>query len=239
MKLSFILMSILLSFPTFAENKIILSYSATQPPMHTDQLTGFIDFVLTEAYKRIGYKVDISRIDNEHSLINANKGIVDGLSQRISGLTKHYPNLIRVPEKIVDWKFVAFSKQNINTSKGWNSLIPYTTAMISGWKIFEYNVPETTSVTKVKDTEQLFNLLNKNRCDIILFEQFQGLQYIKKMGYKNMKLLKPPMAKREMFNYLHKKHASLVPKLSRALKEIKNDGTYKLLYDSILTPLEK
>jgi len=239
MKLPFILMAILLSFPTFAENKINLSYSATQPPMHTSQLTGFVDLVLTEAFKRIDYKVDISRVDNEHSLINTNKGIVDGLSQRISGLTKHYPNLIRVPEKIVDWQFVAFSKQNINTSKGWNSLTPYTVAIITGWKIFEYNIPERTSVTKVKNTEQLFNLLNKSRCDIILFERFQGLQFIKKMGYKNMKLLEPAMAKREMFTYLHKKHASLVPKLSRALKEIKNDGTYQLLYDRILAPLEK
>lgn len=102
--------------------------------MHTEQLTGFVDLVLAKAYERIGYKLDIIKIENENALISANKGVVDGLSQRIAGLTKHYPNLIRVPEKFLDWQFVAFSKQNINASEGWNSLVPYTTAIITCWK---------------------------------------------------------------------------------------------------------
>jgi len=239
MKFPYILLIMLFSSPVFAENKIFLSHGATQPPMHTEQLTGFIDLVLTKAYERIGIELDITKIENENALISANKGVVDGLTQRIEGLTKHYPNLIRVPEKIIDWQFVAFSKQDINTSEGWNVLIPYTTAIITGWKIFEFNIPEKTNVTHVKTAEQLFNLLDKNRSDIILYERWQGLGLIKKHGYINIKVMNPPIAKREMFTYLHKKHASLVPKLSKALKEIKNDGTYQALYNRILAPLEK
>lgn len=237
MKYSFGLMFLLLSSSALAENRITLTLGSMHSPMHTEQLTGFVDLVLKKAYERFGYQLDIVRIKNEGSLTSANKGIFDGLSIRIAGMQKKYPNLVRVPEKIVDWQFVGFSKQRIDISKGWNSLTPYTTAIVTGWKIFEYNIPEKKSISKVSNPELLFNLLDKNRSDIILYERWQGLELIRLMGYKNIKVLSPAFAEKEMFTYLHVKHKSLVPKLNKALKEMKKDGTYQALYDSILSPL--
>lgn len=222
-----------------AENRLIISNGATKPPMHTDNFTGFIDIVLSEALNRIGYKLDIRGLPNERSLINANRGIIDGESNRIAGMEKNYPNLIRVPEKIIDWEFIVFSKKQVDTTKGWDSLTPYETSFITGWKIFEYNVPKDVMVTQVRNPEGLMTLLENNRADVALYERWQGLDLIRKNKYKNIKAMTPPLARKEMFIYLHNKHAALVPKLAQALKDMKKDGTYQRFYQQIIAPLEK
>jgi len=235
---SFLFIILLVSNTIVAGEALVISNGATKSPMHREHFDGFVDLVLLEALKRIDHKMDIRGLPNERSLMNANRGLIDGEAQRISGMENNYPNLIRVPEKIMDWQFVVFSKKNINTSEGWKSLMPYTTAFITGWKIFEYNVPIKTSVMAVKNEEIMFTLLQRDRIDIVLYELWQGLDFIKKHNYNDIKVSSPPIANREMFTYLHKKHARLVPKLAQALKDMKNDGTYNRIHDPVLGHLK-
>lgn len=236
--LTFAILLLICQF-ALAKNVLVLSNGATNAPMHGKNNSGIVEAILSEALKRMGYQLDVRVFPNERSLINANRGIIDGETQRIAGLEKKYTNLIRVPEKIMDWEFVAFSKKKIDMTGGWNSLKPYETSFITGWKIFEYNVPDDVSVTLTRDPEGLFTLLNNNRSDISLFERWQGLEIIKKNNYKDIKPLSPPLATRAMFTYLHKKNAKLIPLLASKLKEMKKDGTYARIYKQILGPLEK
>jgi len=188
----FILILPLISNLALAEETIVLATAGAMPPLHTDDSSGFTDIVLIEAFKRIGYKLDIRVLPAERSLLISNRGIIDGEVQRISGMEKDYPNLIRVPEKLIDWKFVVFSKKNISTEKGWNSLKPYVTSFITGWKIFEYNVPKDVTTSKVRNPNGLFSLLENDRTDLILYELWQGLEHIKAHKYQNIKAkLKP------------------------------------------------
>ena len=237
----FLSILLLISNSTFADDDktLVISNGGTKSPMHTEKFEGIVDIVLAEALKRIGYKLDTRTLPNERSLINADRGIIDGEAQRIAGMEKNYPNLIRVPEKIMDWDFVIFSKKDIGAINGWNSLVPYETGYITGWKIFEYNVPKNVSVTRVRHPEGLFTLLSNNRIDVILYERWQGLNLIKKNNYKKIKGQLPPLAHKEMFPYLHKKHVHLVPRLAQALKDMKSDGTYARIYQRILGPLDK
>jgi polar amino acid transport system substrate-binding protein len=55
---------------------------------------------------------------------------------------------------------------------------------------------------------------------------------------RDVQLCEPPLAMREMFIYLHKKHKALVPKLANVLREMKQDGRYQILVDKHLTPLK-
>ena len=54
-----------------------------------------------------------------------------------------------------------------------------------------------------------------------------------------MKVHEPPLASVDMYMYMHKEHAHLVPKLAQALKDMKADGTYRKIFDEILTPLSE
>ncbi len=49
---------------------------------------------------------------------------------------------------------------------------------------------------------------------------------IKQLGLQSVRALEPPLAQREMFLYLNKRHKTILPILAGALKDMKKDGTY-------------
>ncbi len=89
---------------------------------------------------------------------------------------------------------------------------------------------------KVKSNTQLFSLLAKDRVDFILHERWQGTWHAKILNLKAV-AHEPPLIKREMFAYLHKKHAPIVDKAAAALVAMKADGTYQKIIDNTLTVL--
>ena len=225
--------------PAQADNETTLVLNTTgNAPLNTPDQQGFVDLVATEAFRRIGVKIKSVKLPAERGLLNANQGIEDGEMLRVSGLDKIYHNLIMVPEKIMDGYFVGFSKKNIDLSAGWSALAPYSVVFINGWKILEKNVPPKTNVVKVRSAALLFPMLELDRADIVLYEEWGGLYLL--ANYKHTKIieLKPPLASRELFMYLNKKHQDLVPKVADALKQMKADGTYRKIMDHVLTPLK-
>ena len=219
------------SLPTLVVN------TTGKPPMSNEEHSGFVDQLATEAFRRCGIKLVIDHLPAERALRNANKGIIDGDLMRIKGLDKIYPNLIRVPEKLVDWYFVAYSKKAIDLSKGWQSLANRNVAIITGWKIYEKNVPKTADLAKVRNAEQLFKLISRNRTDVVLYNHSSGQYLLKKLGIQGITEQSPPLATKEMFIYLNKKHSRLVPKLAKALADMKADGTYDRITKSNVAAL--
>lgn len=223
---------------SFANAQPILVFNVTgQPPLNTSAHDGFMDDVSREALKRINYQLVINRLPAERALRSADSGLIDGEMSRIQGLDRIYSNLVRVPEKIMDWEFFVFSKKQINLQNGWHSLNNKNVAFITGWKILENNVPKTAAITKTKNSQQLFTLLQKDRADFIIYEHWGGKYLSKQLQLDNVDLRAPALAKKEMFMYLHKKHAALVPKLTQVLSEMKKDGSYQGLVNKHLTAL--
>ncbi len=209
-----------------------------ESPLNTPEQTGFLDLVAAEAFRRSGLKLETVMLPAERGLINVNLGIEDGEMSRIAGLEKIYPNLIRVPESIMDWEFYAFSELKINLNGGWPDLTNYSVAFINGWKILERNVPAETEITKVKNPEQLFYLLARKRTQVVIYERWAGLRQIQQTQLKKVRLIQPALSKREMYMYLHKKHRVLAIKIAEALVSMKRDGSYDKLEEQILEPLK-
>lgn len=207
------------------EPTLVLS-DTYEAPYTTERGDGFLDLVIKESFRRAGLNLKMVRISPERALLNANAGIEDGVSARIAGLEKNYPNLVRVPEKVLDFPFVAFARQAQLSSASWESLASVSVGHIQGWKIFEQSLKPGTATTLVDTAEQLFSMLDKNRIDVALYERWLGLALAKKMGIKNIHVVDPPLAEREMFIYLHKRHADKVPAIAAALRAIKAEGLY-------------
>jgi len=206
-----------------------------QPPLNTVKNDGFMDEVVREALKRIGYNMVISKQPAERGLHSADKGLIDGEMSRVKGIDKIYKNLIRVPEKIMSWNFMVFSRKKIDLADGWQSLKNKNVAFINGWKILEKNIPASTYVTKTRNSRQLFMLMKKNRTDYIIYEYWGGRDLLKKMKLKNIKIRRPPLASEDMYIYLHKKHADIIKKLSDELSEMKKDGSYERIFSQHLS----
>jgi polar amino acid transport system substrate-binding protein len=218
-----------------APQPLALTTSMTSPLSKEDQ-TGFYDQILIEAFRRVKQPVKITHLPTERSITNANLGISDGEFPRISGLDRLYPNLIKVPEKIVDFEFVAFTWRDDIKLKDWSSCKPYNVAIVRGWKILETNLADVKSLVKVKNQQLLFALLAKHRIDIVVYSRLEGYEMIKKLDLKSVKVIEPPLAKRAMFLYLNKKHQQLIPEIEKQLKSIKDDGTYDRILKKTLAP---
>ena len=154
---------------------------------------------------------------------------------RIAGLEKLYPNLIRVPEKLVDWEFSAFSKDKTIPST-WPTLQQHDVGHIKGWKIYEKAFAGAKHVSTADNPVQLFQLLQMDRIEVALYERRLGLALMKQQGLKDMRPLAPPLATREMFIYLHRRHVPLAPKLAEALRAMKREGFYQRVYNEKLMP---
>lgn len=211
--------------------------TGNRDPYTTEKQDGFLDLLAAEAFRRAGASARIQSYESsERALLNANNGADDGVALRIRGLESLYPNLLMVPEKIIDNDFVACSTGSQVDTRDWASLASYHVLHLIGWKVFELNVPTGARTTKVKDAQQMFSLLSQNRADLALYERWQALWWARKMGIR-IKVLEPPLARQEMFFYVHRKHAALADKVAAALVEMKRDGSYRRIFDASLTPL--
>lgn len=218
-----------------ADRPVLVLNDTNEPPFTTADRDGFLDIIAGEAFRRAGVELRLVKLPAERGLISANAGIEDGDLVRIAGLEKQYPNLVRVPEKLVDWEFVAFSK-DASIPSNWAAIRQRPVGHIKGWKIFEQNLVGAERVITANDPEQLFRLLELNRVEVALYMRWMGLALIKQQGLKGVRPLVPPLATREMFIYLHKRHANLAPRIAEALRAMKREGFYQRVYNEKLKP---
>ena len=217
--------------------KLSLTTTMLPPLTSSPGHAGFIDELARDAFKRIGVDVEILVLPAERSLINANEGLDDGDVFRIAGLERDYPNLLRVPGKMLDNEFMAYTNRADIRIRNWADLQPYVVAYATGWRIFDLNVQGVKELTKTASIRELFPLLEKGRADVVLMERWQGQWMVRQQGYQ-VRLQEPPLARVEMFMYLNKKHAALVPQVAQALADMKADGSYRKLHDRYLKPLD-
>lgn len=218
-----------------SEPAVVVLNDTNEPPYTTAAGDGFLDIVAGEMFRRVGRELRLIKLPPERALINVNDGIDDGDLTRIAGLERQYPNLVRVPEKILDWEFAAFCKQ-CPAESSWTAVRHHAVGHIKGWKIYEQHMAGAERVTTAVDTAQLFRLLSLERIEVALYEHWIGLAYLKQQGIDDVRVLLPPLSSREMFIYLHKRHAELVPKLAAALRELKREGFYARVYREKIDP---
>lgn len=220
-------LSLLLISPVLrAETPTLVLNDANSAPFTNEEGTGLVDVVAREAFRRAGLKLKLIRLPAERALLNANAGIDDGEVSRIAGMEKAYPNLIPVPEKLVDHHFVAFTRTAKLKHATWDSVAPFSIGYIRGYKIIESNLRPETKTTTANDAEQLLTMLDKGRVDIAIYRRWEGIALAEKLGIENIHIIEPSLAEKEIFIYLHKRHADKVPKIAAALREIRREGMF-------------
>ena len=229
---------ILLPLHTSAKEKMIIGTSYKVLLSNPAQ-NGMLDLIAKAAFSRIGIEIEVLFLPAERSISAANDGLHDGELNRVEGMETIYPNLVRVNESMMDFEFVGFTKHGSLSGSGWESLKPYQVGLIKGWKILETNVGHFPNITYYHSARDLFHGLKLGRVDIVLYGKLIGYAVMKNMDMDHVKVLKPPFAVKKMYMYLHKKHRSIIPGLSHALKQVKQDGTYKKIVSRSLVPYKK
>lgn len=213
--------------------------TGTRDPYTTQEHQGFLDLVIKEVFTRVGRDAEVSVYQaSKRALANANEGVDDGAAMRVKGLDKKFPNLIRVPEVLLQNDFIAVGTRDDLTIEGFADLENLAISYILGWQIFQNNLKDHAHTTHAKDPQQMFTLLQRDRADVILYERWQGLWRAHDLGLE-VTAHEPPLASVDMFIYVHKKHADLVEPLAQALRDMKADGSYQAIVERTLSPLAK
>ena len=185
------------------------------------------DHVLTEAYGRLGYEVELQGYPAERALFMANEGLVDGEAGRVNVVEKEFPNLIRVPTPLYVNRIAVLTKvRGLDPAKGWGQLAGYKVCIRNGYKLLESQIGGE-NCHRVSSYEKMLDLLKNNRVDVGLAEYIDILPTLSKAGLGEVRMLCEPMAVNPMYHYLNKRHADLVPQIDAALRRMTDEGRLK------------
>ncbi len=225
------MLAIFLALPAIAKD-LVIGY-----PKEINRFHDAATVILTEAYDQLGLTVHISTFPAERSLHLSNSGMIDGELVRIEGIDSRYPNLIRVPVSHVQAEQMAFASSPDITIQGWQSLRPYRIVFHRGYKAAErgtqgMNVELTTAVV------QALEMVANGRADVAIANRFTGLAELKNIPRYKLNMLIPPVQVDPLYHYLHKKHAAIVPELTKILEQMRSSGRFERIYQQFdVSPL--
>jgi polar amino acid transport system substrate-binding protein len=226
---------------------------STSPPLYAETDETIVFFLgsgspqreiyqarLGEAFKRIGLTTKMVTIPGQRALLMSNtKG--DG-AIRLKNIHQLAPdnsnNLVIVPEVIEERIAMVYVRKGHSFDlNGWDSLKPFANGFRRGAKIFEKKVPGKDEGKRVmlQNTQQLLKMLAAGHIDTVVEWKVLGDGNIKKMGLESeIEAIASPIMKKHLYPFLHKKHQALVEPLAKAIRSIKDDGSYKRLKAQIL-----
>jgi len=222
-----IILSILvLLIPHLATSQDIFTISTSyQNLLSNSEGKGMLDRILVEAFRRIGREAEIVYTPTAKSILDVNAGLLDAEINRVAGMELQYTNLRRVAEPNMTIEFVTFASRPVPVH-GWESLRNLDVGLVRGWKVLEENTRDFPNVVTVPTEVELFTMLRKGRIDVALYDVLTGYVVLRDLGIEGVIHLAPPLATRDMFLYVHKRHEGLLDDLARSLRSMKADGTY-------------
>jgi len=180
--------------------------------------------ILKEAYARIGYAAEFVEVPAERALVMANQGRVDGEAGRVPVIESRCPDLVRVPTPLYINRVVAFARgDGVPYVASWDGLARYRVGAVLGYK-FVGQMTANMNRTVVSDYGKLFNMLANGRIDVAVAEYLDVLPALRALDLKTIRLLQPPLAFNPMYHYLNVRHADLVPRIDRALRDMQREG---------------
>jgi len=220
---NFILIFLLLQSTLFAQIRLVIN-TGWYPPNKN-----LIENILDELFYRVKIDYSLQRLTAERALKNANLGLDDGDAVRVFEVGDMFKNLRRVDGHFFSANFSAFYVGKPPSIKAVEDFKDKRVTIVNGTKIVQKFVKDNhfTKVDKAIGFQSaLLKLINKE-VDIAILNQHSALSVIKTLHLEKVVMEhKPPLIKKKMYLYLHKKHENLIPALESELKKMKEDGSY-------------
>jgi len=191
--------------------------------------------VLIEAYRQLSIGVEIVKLPNARSLVTSNIGHTDGEVSRLKGIDKKFNNLIPIPISINFLQGTVFSNMRNIEILDWKDIHNYIALCVRGIKFVEhYFSLNNIKCNEVTHQSQAINMLEVGRADLAVLPLLNGLAHIREQNSKRVKPVSKALVKVDLFHYLHKKHTSLVPALTKVLLEMKKSGQIEAIRNAYI-----
>jgi len=193
--------------------------------------------VMIEAYKRLGFEIEIMPLPGKRTLAISNSGQVDGELFRLKGINKKWPNLIPVSVPINFMEGVVITKgMSFNVGR-WESLRPYKIGIRRGIRFTETGTKGMSR--EIADSNaSLFKMLEYGRVETIVVTRSNGLKMMKSPDFSGFKMLEPSVETYPLFHYLHVKHKELIPRVKAVLQGMQKEGLFQKIRNQVLHDLK-
>lgn len=181
--------------------------------------------IIPEIFKKMDIDVTITPLPAERAQHLVISGVKDGEIMRVYAYGIENPAMIRVPTPyyyIETTAFIKIGRDIIINSK--DDLSNYRLAKVLGIKHTNNITEGLDNVVNITNTDNMMKLLDAERFDIALTSKSGGLSVINRLGLDNLTTIPQPLAKLDLFIYVHEKHKGLVPQIDDVIKNMKQSG---------------
>lgn len=212
-----------------AKRQITLGYGGTS-------LSHISVVILQQAYARLGIDTESRQLPAARSLFMANQGHTDGEINRIAAIAPDNPNLIRIPIPVNRLEAVA-----LTCGKTIQADLDTLAHLRVGIKIgnqYAKNLTEKfPAVVRLSNENKLLDLLLAGRLDTIIVDRAWALSIQQAPRHECLVINAPVLTSIPLYHYLHKRHADLVPDITRVLREMQDSGELEAIREKFIQSL--
>ncbi|MEH2691527.1 ABC transporter substrate-binding protein [Bradyrhizobium diazoefficiens] len=222
-------LSLLAAGPTQAQELIRLARIADIP----DQYVG--GEMLRAVYAKLNIRLEFEDVPGKRALALSSAGEVDGEIQRIGTLSRDYPTLIQVTPAINYIEPTVFTTKLRFDVAGWNSIRDYNIGIVRGVGSSEAGTRDMARVTATTSLENMIQMLDADRFDVMVTDLFSGLVAVRKLNLQaRIYPLSPPLERIHIYHYLHERHRDLVPKVGKVIAQMEASGELAALREVLV-----
>jgi len=224
------------------EKVLRVGSETTFPPfefVEKDKYVGF-DVELSEAIaKKLGYKMEFVSMGFDALIPAIQTDHIDMIAAGINATPERAKAIIFSDIYYKDGGYIIIAKKDNTTFSNLDSLANKTIAAQIGTVPVDLAKSVPGSTTKELDSNsQIFMELQAGTVDAAIMDTAVAKYYLKQGADKDLKLVGEPMQAEGVVLGFKKDNTKLRDDVNKALKELKEDGTYKKLYEKWFGPYE-
>ncbi|RJE73707.1 hypothetical protein BGP78_17170 [Pseudoalteromonas sp. MSK9-3] len=181
--------------------------------------------LMTLVYKELGYSLKVIDFNHQSALVAANEGVLDGQLGRVNSVTEQYPALMQISFPIMHANL-----QLLSYCKTCSMFESESIVIISSYVAPEAYLKAQNyqgEIIKVKSSSAQLNLLIQKKVSAALVVEFHVKKYREKL--QSLDITSKTLHKINIYHYLHKKHAKLIPQINHILGTMAKEGTIAML----------
>ena len=133
-----------------------------------------------------------------------------------------------VPVAINALKGSVFTKTPGKNIRKWEDLRPLKIGLRLGAKYAEYGT-QGMNVVSAPTNQMVFSMLDRNRIDVAISTALEGSIMIRKLRLEGITIIERPLVTLDLFHFLHKKHETIIPRITKALEAMAKEGRIEMI----------
>lgn len=225
--------SLIIPPPVVAEEhtdiQLLVFATQAKPP-----LSLFLKSVMQEALKPLAIEMEMLEMPGNRTISEVHNGRVDGDLGRIKNLKTisdmDVANYLVVNEPVIVSSLVLITRAGVTSPNiiNWETVNQYSVAYVRGAKLVQSNL-KTKQRVGVTTPKQALEMVASSRVDatVLMLPIANNLLSQHTNLTKSLKIHAPVLMPVQLFSYLHKKHAKLIPKLEKSLENLKHTDYFE------------